>query len=256
MTIIKLTGIDEYLELKEINLFFCYFIRGRNFYFFNFWGDKLMSIISRVIISSFLGLVVTMSWAMEKQQETPVQSLSFYCSGILATGLEIAAGSFDSLKNTVVNALSDEAAFLKLGWPENNNSSRQELEKCKLIYLRHNEQSKNGQKYEEYHNDCAFINRRSQYCQRALNAILNNTITHSLDRVTLALHCLKYHQQVLNDFTKSSFVYFVSTENEQIKNSTQKTDQDLINLKNLFENNQELLQNIDSDQLKKDEEKK
>jgi hypothetical protein len=201
-----------------------------------------VGIINNVIINSFLLLVSAALLAMENKSgaSQPIeikqtqQSYSSYVSNSFAGGLTCLASSVGSLTNTVVNALSDDAAFQKLGWPPENLIAKDELKRSQDIYKRHNESYKNYKAYIEYDDDCAFINRRTDYCQRALSALYNDTIINRADRIKLAMHCLKHHSQVLNSFDTNKFVDIVKNEQEKIKGYTITTDQELkILLENL-----------------------
>lgn len=222
-----------------------------------------MRIINKTITSIFLLLATSISLAMEKQQSNQRKSnpieirngeQSSY-SSYLSSSLAYAVSSFDSATNTIMNIVSDDAAFKKLGWPPNDSIAQQELEKSKSIYDRHNKSFKNYGTYPEYQEDCDAINRRTNYCQRVLVALYNDTILNRVERGKLALHCLQHHGQALNEFDKSKFVYFVTEEQKKIKNDTQNIDQEFQNL-TLVSKDNELLNNLLKQSIKKEEQRK
>jgi len=204
-----------------------------------------MNIGNTIIISSFF-IISTLSLAMEtalsKSQSMPINNglpsgqpyNSYLNLGTFLAGFnhlsDCVASSLDSLSNTITNQISDEAAFRKLGWPLSDEIARQELEKSTLLYKRHNDSFKVFDEYFEYTNDCNAINRRTQYCQRVLWALYNNTILNHADRPKLALHCLQHHKQVLNDFDKSKFLFFVQIYQEKTKQDVKQLDQDMLHL--------------------------
>jgi hypothetical protein len=197
-----------------------------------------MSIIGKAIMSSFLVLVTTAFLASEKNVQKE-QSYIEYISGNLAGGLVSLGKNLDSLKNTVVNAMSDDAAFLKLGWPTDNQIAKQELQKCKEIYARYDASSKKCEISMEHKEDCAFIERRTSYCKRVLSALQNNTIPNCADRPKLALHCLTHHEKVLNQFDKETFFKIVGMEQRKAEEEAQQVNQQLQKITNNQDINKE-----------------
>jgi len=184
---------------------------------------------------------------------------SSYLTGISA-GLnhvsDYVASSLGSLSTTVMNQISDEAAFKKLGWPPEDKDAQQELERSKLLYERHNKSFKSYDEYFEYKNDADAINRRTQYCQRVIWALYNNTIPNHADRPKLALHCLLHHKQVLNAFDTSKFLHFIQKDQERTKHDTKKVDQELEHLTIVPDDNELLNELLNQTIKQKEEEQK
>jgi hypothetical protein len=219
-----------------------------------------MNVINKTIMSIFFVLATVISFAMEERSK-PIDmrktssDWSSYIGSGLTTGFNCAVSSFDSLTSTVINTVSDTAAFKKLGWPPDDATAQQELERSKTIYKQHNEMFKKYAEYPQYYENYDAINRRAQYCQRVLLALHNDTILNRLDRGKFALHCLQYHSQALNDFQKTEFLYFVKEEQKKIKTETQNIEQELSDLTIVSKTN-ELLNNLVEQTVKKQQEKK
>ena len=197
-----------------------------------------MSIMSKVIMGSFLASVIATALASENDQNN--QSYAEYISSNLAGGLVCLGKNLDSLKNTMVNAISDDAAFLKLGWPPQNQTAQQELQKCKEVYARYDGLSKKCEVSIQYKEDCAFIERRTSYCKRVLSALHNNTVLNCADRPKLALHCLTHHEKVLNQFDKETFFEIVGMEQKKAEEEAQQVSQQLEKITNNKDINKEL----------------
>lgn len=211
--------------------------------------EKEMSIATKLLLSYCLVIMSNITLAMNEEKKV---SSAITISGDSSLGQFVeyssyvsgwVSNSFDSLKTTVNNFVYDDAAFKKLGWPKNDIEAQQELAKSNEIYIRVNNFLKNNQSYPEYEEDCNAINRRTQYCQRVLVALNNNTIPKDSDRVSLALHCLKHHKQVLNDFDKSKFLLSIQLDQEKIKSNAKEIDQELAKITIVPEDN-DLLNNL------------
>ncbi|HLW72957.1 MAG TPA: hypothetical protein VKR54_02830 [Candidatus Babeliales bacterium] len=177
-----------------------------------------MRINNKIIMSSLLGLVTTVSFAMEDKSNLEkslsekslsseeLQSSSSYFIPIpsFSGAFEYVSNSLDSLTTTLTNKLSDKAAFQKLGWPFPDKIACQELQKSKEMYGRVNGFYKNKESYSGYFEDLCAVSRRYEYCQRVILALHNNTIANDSDRATLALHCLEHHETVMNSFDKAA----------------------------------------------------
>lgn len=215
-------------------------------------------------MSVFLLAVTTTVLPMEQEKPNTTQPLTIIqsslgsYSGILSDGLnyvsECVATSFDSLSNTITNQMSDEAAFKKLGYPGRDKTSREEITKFQSVYQRR--QKMIGKAYPERVNDDAFISRRVQYIQRVLYALHNNTIANSTDRPKLALHCIQYHQQILNPLDTEELKYFITAEQEKIKQHTKKVDEDAKKLPITFNNSEALKEFVDQQMREKEEQKR
>lgn len=229
-----------------------------------------MSISNKIMLSMSLVSITIISLAMENEIElnksqplaipTKVSSdYSSYLTGISAGFNHVSdyvASSLGSLSTTVMNQISDEAAFKKLGWPLSDQIAREELEKSKVLYERYNKSFKSYDEYFEYANDANAINRRTHYCQRVIWALHKNTIPNHADRPKLALHCLQYHKQVLNDFDKSQFLFFIQKDQEKTKLDTKKVDQELEHLTIVPDDNELLNELLNQTIKQKEEEQK
>lgn len=216
-----------------------------------------MSINTAKVISGFLALITALSSAMDQEQPFAIlsKSLPEQQLGLSSYLYGCVSGSFDSLSNTIVNTVSDSAAFRKLGWPPSDALAQQELEKSKVIYKRVNDSIQTQISYSAFLDDCTAITRRNTICQRVLVALDNYP-----DALNLALFCMQHHRQVLNEFDFLRFLAFVNKEQSKSTQSAQAVCKELTKIM-VFPNNNELLNNFvkqstshkETEEIKKDD---
>jgi len=152
------------------------------------------------------------------KKPTPEENPYTFSLPTLAT----VTNAFGSLRETVNNYVWDDSAFKKLGWPESDESARQELRKTQEIYQKVNDALKTRVYYETFLQDCDSITRRHEYCQRVLIVLENHP-----RGVDLALFCLTNHRQAMNQFDITRFLVFVDEKRATITQGTQKVYADL-----------------------------
>lgn len=180
-----------------------------------------MKCISIIVISYFLFTQSVFAMDQSDQPYTLSAFIPISLQGVTDGIAQCVASSFGSVSSTLTNQLSDAAAFKKLGWPPEDDVAQKELQKSIAVYKRVNAALQSHiLDYPECEADHSFISRRYQYCQRALN-VLNSYP----DSVNLALYCLQYHKQVMNDFDLKRFLTFVTLHEEAIKKNTLSIDQ-------------------------------
>ncbi len=165
-----------------------------------------MSINKTIVYLFAMAISVTLS-AMELQNSQELTtSQSRQSPGLM----QYVGSCLSSSYNTVNNYLSDEAAFIKLGWPPSNIDAQKELKDTLIIYQKVNNAVQNNLFYQEFENDYITINNRQGYCQRVLKALSKHP-----QAVELALFCLKHHKPAMNFFDLTRFGTFVKKELEK-----------------------------------------
>jgi hypothetical protein len=163
-----------------------------------------------------------------EQQIQPVQpgSLSQYVSpetlgifsNVAATGWGMVATGFTKATTTAINALSDDAAFAKLGYPPTSTVNASELDKFKGISERHmGAILANGTMAEEFRLDEQFLNRRIEFLKRAIHAVPGR-----VDGVELAAFCLEHYQGIMNSFMVARMATFIKSKEEVSRQVSQK----------------------------------
>ena len=146
------------------------------------------------------------------------------------------SSNFDSLKNTVTNYLWDDAAFVKLGWPMSNESAKQELKKTHDLYKKIITALHQNSSYEillkNNEEDFKALNRRYEYCQRALNAFPSQP--DSAEAVAFAQFCLRYHQQFIEYITTFRYGHFLEDKKVENKWKIINPEESLIELEALI----------------------
>ena len=214
-----------------------------------------MSISNKIITSVFCMIVTTACLAMERSQSLVIveksspEPYTFYIPSFSDMSVSLAT-NWDSFRSTVTNSISDDAAFRKLGWPPTDQIACEELAKSKEIYKRVNDSIQKRIPYSTFLEDYNAINRRTLYCQRALQALSDRP-----DGVALAMFCMKHHQELMNAFDLSRFLLFVNEKQEKTKHGTQVVDRELSQLKIVPQDN-ELLNNLFKQSIPTTEEQK
>ena len=199
-----------------------------------------MGISNKIIIIYVVFIIIsTNALAMDSSgsEKSSPEQLMFYLPSLTEMS-ESLVTNWNSLKSTVTNSVSDDAAFRKLGWPPSDPIAQEELRKSKAIYARVNFSIQNHAQHETFLEDCSAINRRTAYCQRALGAL-----PYHSDGVGLAMFCLNNHQVLMNPFDLSRFLLFVNERQLKTKQGARVVDQELSKLKIVPKDNK-LLNNL------------
>lgn len=180
-----------------------------------------MSIDIKKVMSIFLMVTNARVCAMEEklvssqelrtsQELKTSQSLSPYTFSFSLPTLTNLSNGVNSLIATATNYLSDDAAFIKLGWPSSNEQAQQELKNTQETYKRVTDSLQNNVRHDDFVKDYEFLNRRQYYCQRVLQAL-----PHHPKGLELAIFCLQHHRSVMNSFDLTRFWVFVEAEQKK-----------------------------------------
>jgi len=169
---------------------------------FNIVEEEQEMNINKIVVCVFFMVTSAMLSAMELENKS--QALSKSQSRNSPGLMEYVGSCLTSGYNTVNNYLSDEAAFMKLGWPISNLDAQKELKETLRIYHKVNNAVKDNKFYDDFENDYTTINNRQYYCQRVLKALPKHP-----QAVALALFCLQHHKPAMNFFDLTRFGTFV-----------------------------------------------
>jgi hypothetical protein len=190
--------------------------------------------INKKIVSSFVIIMSAMLCAMEEklvQSQELIRSQSRNSPSLM----EYMGSCITSTYNTVNNYISDDAAFIKLGWPTTNTVAQQELKDTLIIQHKVNNAIKDNKYYDEFDKDYITLNNRQYYCQRVLKVLPKHP-----QAVALALFCLQHHRTVMHSFDLKRFVKFVNIEQEK----AQKAGEEFSQLTILPEDDDQLLDTL------------
>jgi len=86
---------------------------------------------------------------------------------------------FQSLVITAHNQLSDDAAFLKLGWPPEKDADDKELQRFIFVSKRYKNAIMGKEEDLQFvDSDAAYIDRRSSYVKRAIKSLKTRLYRH------------------------------------------------------------------------------
>jgi len=149
---------------------------------------------------------LSLSSSAGNSPQSPGSSMSSYLSSAFNEICNLTATGLKSATATVSNAVSNDSAFQKLGWPSSDAYAQSELAKCIAKYKAHQEFLLNPDYYllSDYTCHKAFIERRRGYLARAILAF------HTLpDGIQFATHCLEHHHCIMNSFDKDEISVFL-----------------------------------------------
>ncbi len=142
----------------------------------------------------FFSLVMHVSFAAENGLSLQLSMFGSF-TACVANGLE-------SAKNTFKNAVYDEEAFKKLGWPLSDSQARVELTETLEMYKRVSTQQNPNDRV----TDIISIANRTSYLARAYRFI----IASKSDEGKFARHCVDHHSPAMNESLKSLFMGYLS----------------------------------------------
>ncbi len=181
-------------------------------------------------------------------QSVSSMELTAYVSGFITTNAT-------SLVATATNYLSDDAAFAKLGFPDDNAKNKAELAKFFTVKKRHREEIlSNKVTSENFANDLQFLERRRGYCYRLVNAVS----THA-EGIKLAFFAVQNYLSVMNEFDKMRLTTFIAMKQKSAQQQSTAISMQMIQVASSSEQQAlvaELLVGMSKDENQKKEEPK
>lgn len=123
----------------------------------------------------------------------------------------ILCDSASSLYQTTINGLSDDAAFKKLGWPQNDPVATEQLQ-ISLTNYETLEKTTDHEKREEL---LSFVLRRTEYLVRAFLAL-----PYRADAFEMAKFIIQQHQKAMFPLLLTLFLRFTTTQHKAVQSAS------------------------------------